>query len=452
MDVWKHAHEHKYFLIGIFFLSCLLRMLLFAGYTSHEDHAWLAFDSEQYELIARQIAAGDGISNQDGTPNFYRLPGYPLYLAGCYKIFNDHTHAALWLQVLLSSFIPLLIFFLSLTLLPSQLLIAQIASCVAAVHVGFMLYAGMLSTESLFLIFFLLFLICFYAGLQNASSRFFACAGAFLGIASLIRPVGHYSIIIALAVLLMFYHKNTLSKAIPLTASWLIVISPWLIRNYLLAGTLFFHTLPGLHFLQYSAAAIEQARIGCDYFQARDNVFAVWHGQVAKQEQLLKRPVTEYERFAVAQNVAFYYMTHYPKLFFKHACTQIARTCGTLYSTLFLYVPAGTTYGNDMTVWSKIKLYLFPRAVHSLLIPLIYWEMISYLLMLLGCVMFLAQAVLDRSLRWVLVKTLPFMAMFIVITLAYGCARLRFAVEPCMIVLAAYAWTARVRSWRKDYF
>lgn len=490
MDLRSYAQKETRFLVCLFAVSLLIRMALFGWYMRHDEHYMLAFDSEQYQEIAVKITEGKGIATKEGSPNLYRLPGYPLFLATCYKMFHYSTQAALIIQIILASLIPVLVFFFALALFPTQLLVAKVAAIAAALHAGFIIYAGILSTESLFLFFFLLFLICFYW------QRALFCAGIFLGVASLIRPVGHYVLVVAVLMLLVLQEninryavqgvsrfKDWLTTIVipglnrdldlisgdrsrPVRHShlwataglkgrddkqksyslftfifgWLAIVSPWLLRNYLLTGALFFHTLPGLHFLQYSAAAVEQDRLGVNYFQAKKNVFALWDDAVAQQEKLLHRPVTEYERFAIAQRVASQHLLSHPLFALKHACIQIARTCGTLYSSILLYVPLGTVYGDQASLWFKIKLYLFPRAMDPWLIPLIYWEMISYLLTLFGCVLFCLQALYQKSLRWVLLKTVPFAGLLIIITLAYGCARLRFAVEPFMIVLAAYAW------------
>jgi ABC-type glycerol-3-phosphate transport system permease component len=35
---------------------------------------------------------------------------------------------------------------------------------------------------------------------------------------------------------------------------------------------------------------------------------------------------------------------------------------------------------------------------------------------------------------------MPFIVMLVGITLAYGCARLRFPVEPFLLIMASYGW------------
>lgn len=435
--------QEKLFLVALFLGSFLVRALFFGLYQRYDDRAWLAFDSEQYHQVALQIALGNGISTADCQPNFYRLPGYPAFLAAGYKLFNFSVEKTLWLQLVLASFIPVLIFVLAQILLGSMLL-AKIAAGIAMLHPGFIMYAGTVSTESLFLLFFLLFLCCFFTA---PSYRILLVASLFLGVASLIRAVGHYILVLAL-IYFLFMRSQRIKKiaaAGVLSGGWLAVVSWWLLRNYLLAGAIFFHTLPGLHFLQYSATYVVQDLEHCDYFVAKKKIFAEWDRRVEHAEQKLKRPVTEYERFACAEKLAYAYLFGHPIVALKHAVVQIMRTCCTLYSTILLYVPLGTVYG-DASLWFKAKLYLLPNAIHQGLIPLIYWELILFGVMAMGWMLLMFRAVRDKHARMLLFKILPFMFLLIGITLAYGCARLRFAVEPFMIIGVVYGLFYRLSS------
>jgi hypothetical protein len=327
-----------------------------------------------------------------------------------------------------------------------------VVAIVATVYPGFILYAGILSSESLFLLFFLLFLVLFFSRLRlwcdrsHVSERIgpvFFCSGLFLGIASLFRAVGHYTLALAIVLLLLsaLSWKKKAQSILFLVFGWLVFVGPWLIRNYLVAGAIFFHTLPGLHFLQYSAVYTVQDVDKLDYFQAKKKLFAMWDKQVARREQILSRKLNEYERFAVAEHLAIQTLLCHPVISCKHALIQIARTCGTLYSTLLLYVPLGTVYG-DASLWFKIKLYIFPRAVCDGLIPFIYWEILLYLLVLIGCILFCYRAWYQPMIRCALIKMMPFIGMLLGITLAYGCARLRFPVEPLLLIMASYGWVA----------
>ncbi|MFA5306974.1 MAG: hypothetical protein WC365_06015 [Candidatus Babeliales bacterium] len=449
MVTWALVKKEKCFLIFLFMASLAIRLIFFGAYTRHHIAENLVFDAEQYHNVALQIAHGNGITTKEGTPNFYRLPGYPLFLGACYVATLDNVETTLWIQVALASIIPLLIWALGIIMFPTMPLIALIASILSVFHLGLVIYAGMLLSETLFLIFFLMFLIYFFAALQSPwSYRLMMSAGFLLGIASLIRAIGPY--VIALAILLIIFFYVTWHTRIrmvgTLVGSWFMVISIWLIRNFLLAGALFFHTLPGLHFLQYSAVYVIMDQENLDYFQAKKKVLAAWDKVVEDEERSIGRKLSEYERYERAEKLAFAILWKHPMNACKHALTHIIRTCGTLNSTLLLYVPRGTVYGKDATLWFKIKLYLMPRVVEPWLIPVIYWELLLSLFILFGLFILLLRAIVDSYARRVLVQIVPFLGLFAVITLAYGCARLRLPIEPLLLLGAVYGWIGEYKT------
>ncbi|MFA6263062.1 MAG: hypothetical protein WCW33_04690 [Candidatus Babeliales bacterium] len=444
MVTWSVVKKEKYFLILLFLASLVVRLAFFSAYTRHHITENLVFDAEQYHHVALQIAHGNGITTKEGTPNFYRLPGYPLFLGACYAATNDTVETTLWVQVILASIIPLLIWVLGMVMFPSVPLVAWLASLLSVFHLGLVIYAGMLLSESLFLIFFLLFLILFFTALAGGRSSMWlmASSGVILGFASLIRAIGPY--VIALSFMLIVICCATwrlrLRMMAILGSSWLLVVGMWLVRNFLLTGAFFFHTLPGLHFLQYSAVYVVMDQDDLDYFQAKKKVLSAWEKMVEDEEHALGKKLSEYERYARAERLAFRILAAHPLNALKHAFTHIVRTCGTLNSTLLLYVPRGTVYGKDASLWFKIKLYLTPRVLDPWLIPIIYWELVLSLFIVVGMMVVLLRALWDRCARRIVVMILPFVILFVGITLAYGCARLRLPVEPLLLLGAVYGW------------
>src|SRR3989339_25843 len=111
----KFLRANKSFLICLFLFSFLIRVVVFIAYLSKNENFW-QIDSNTYHEVATQIADGKGVSTLQGAPNFYRLPGYPIFLAIYYKTFGVDKKNVLWLQIFLAAFIPLLVFMLSLAL------------------------------------------------------------------------------------------------------------------------------------------------------------------------------------------------------------------------------------------------------------------------------------------------------------------------------------------------
>lgn len=147
-------YKHTKFLLLLFVFSCVVRILFFEAFFHRNKQYWRG-DSQQYHDPAVQLVKGNGLVDKNGAHWFYRVPGYSFFLAACYKLFGINVLYAVWIQMILSAFIPLLIFLLSLVFFPLSIFGAKIASSIAAVHLGYVMHAGMVMSDSLFVIFFI---------------------------------------------------------------------------------------------------------------------------------------------------------------------------------------------------------------------------------------------------------------------------------------------------------
>ncbi len=154
------AQNQKYFLVGLFCLSFIIR-LIFLNLFLADNPCQLMYDSAHYHNPAVSLVQGKGFAVGD-KPYFYRLPGYPLFLASCYKVFGLDVRSTLMVQLLLASLIPLLIFFLAQALFPKKTLIAWLAASCAVIHPGLLIFSGLVMTETLFVLFFTFFLLIVY--------------------------------------------------------------------------------------------------------------------------------------------------------------------------------------------------------------------------------------------------------------------------------------------------
>ncbi|MCB9493210.1 MAG: hypothetical protein H6679_02965 [Epsilonproteobacteria bacterium] len=508
--------QQRFFLVILFLMSFALRAVVFHCYLAHDNNYWQV-DSRTYDRIAQSIAQGKGYAEADGTPHFYRVPVYPAFLALWYKIFGHDHIKALWPQVLLASFIPLLIFTLSLILFSKQLLLAQCVGVFAALHIGLVLYAGFMMTETLFILLLLLFLIFFcssfklffckyenghppelpnenagveyvprYAPPNELASQYYTVykhtrlsqeqrlqyiegdpiarrlfmSGFFLGLASLVRPVGHYMLLLAL--LLLFASNDELrhriGNIIIVCSAWLIPAGFWLVRNYLLAGAFFFHTLPGGHFLYLSGARVAMHVHNCSYQQAREVVRLEVNQMIERYENEINRSLNEIERCYVHEQLAKKYFKAKPLYTLKYWLTDMLRACGSLYSAELLYLDSGRAevdyFAKDRSYWSMFSRYLFPQTSTPWLKVIVFGEIISFFLILLGYLLGAITMIIHLLKKrftfdffqdfdsWI--KACSFIALFIVISLAGGYARMRLPAEPLIIILSFWSWGSLV--------
>lgn len=478
----------------VFALALFARMALFYSFLSKNENYLVYFDSAQYQTVAQSLAQGKGCTTADGALNFYRLPGYPAFLAGCSKVFDNSIQATLLLQIIISCLIPLLMFCLTLVLFPQQFLLAKTVALIAVFHLGFVIYAGMLATESLFTIFFLFFLIFL-------SRKRYLGSGLMLGVASLIRPVGHFLLPVALVVIFLdklffksknysLLNKNSNRDVIPATEpgsreiykitngsliksgmtssyndllqkesvrlyryqvffknvlvftfGWLLIVIWWLGRNWLLTGMIFFHTLPGLHFLQYTTAKVVMELRNCSYVQARGALLDEWNVKIKDQEALLNRQLSEPEKCAIAEKITLFYCKKRPFTVIKNCACEMIKTVFGLYSAqlIFTDTQAWTDYSTS-NIWSKLKKYFYPKVNTWFLIPLTWFEILYSFFLLIGFLGFCIRVLCNKQLMYQVLPILLFIFVLIGLTCAYGCARLRLPLEPLLVIESLHWW------------
>lgn len=496
--------NNKWFLIGLFIFGFLVRAFVFNFYLAKDNNYWQV-DSNTYHKIATNMATGNG-SSVDGKPNYYRLPGYSYFLSFYYKYFETNSKNVLWLQILLASIIPLLIFLLGFVLSFGNLLISRLSAAYSSIHLGLVLYSGFFMTESLFIFLFLIFAILFFENLhlffcrrnlgdfENGFSFIYCPAymcsgpsfiemeehfeeekirrkfiklflsGLFLGLASLVRPVGHY--LIFLSILILFFSRNPLKikikKSLTLFVGWLVIVLPWLLRNYLLLGQIFFHTLPGGHFLYFSAARNVAYEKNYSYDQAKDYLRKKVSKLTKDKSCRIGRNLNEIEVCNLRLKLAVKYFKKYPLLTLKHWLTDILRTSFSLYSAEILYLESGRKsidyFSGKRTIWDLFIRYLNPPTQNPWLRFLIYFEIFLFLFILLGVYsgfllsLFFLFKFGYRSSACLYLKVLPFIFLFLVIGLAGGYSRMRLPAEPFLIILSFsfYAWVFNLKKLKKE--
>ena len=150
-SIMKKKLKHKNFLIFTFLLSFIFSSVFFYFFLSKDRDYWRG-DTFYYHDVAVQIVKGNGITYQ-GETSYYRVPGYSIFLAFCYKLFNFDEKKTGLFQIFFSSFIPILVFFLSLVFFPTNILLAKACAIGMALNLGTMLYAGFLISYTIFLFF-----------------------------------------------------------------------------------------------------------------------------------------------------------------------------------------------------------------------------------------------------------------------------------------------------------
>ncbi|KKP24437.1 MAG: dolichyl-phosphate-mannose-protein mannosyltransferase family protein [candidate division TM6 bacterium GW2011_GWF2_28_16] len=413
-----------YFLFFIYILSLIINLLFFNFILLKNNGYLVCHDSSEYITVAQSIYKNNSISNQDGEPTYYRVPGYSIFIAFIYKLFGINNKKFIYAQILLSSFIPILIFILSLILFPNNFLVAKVASILSVINIGFILHSGLVMSECLFLILFLLFLILFFKNNIYIS-------GIILGLASLVRPVGHFLLVISIFLILINNLKflKKIKYIFLLVLAWAFVVSPWLYRNYLLTNKITLHAMSGYHFLTYFASQVEAENSGISYSEAKNKLLG---------ERLIL-PGTESLKDIQANKIAIKYLTKNYFVTLKYATINMLKTIFSLNSAylLFIETKALPEYANNTSIILKIKRFLFPENTSFIFKIIIYLEIILLIVMLSGFLFSLLSVIYNRDFGNIIFKILLFILLFIFLTLGSGVARLRLPIEVFLIIFAS---------------
>jgi 4-amino-4-deoxy-L-arabinose transferase-like glycosyltransferase len=184
---------------------------------------------DNYYDIAHGIVAGEGYQ-LDGAPTAYRLPVYPIILAGCLEVFGPGQLAPQVLQYVMGVGLILATYWLAKTYNRPEA--GLIAAALFSLGGGLPTFTVALGSDLPFL----LLSFCLYVVLLRGKNlRAMALAGVLLGVALLTRGV-----LVSTIPLLLFWlwrHQLARLKAIAVFGITCgMVLTPWIIRNAVVFG------------------------------------------------------------------------------------------------------------------------------------------------------------------------------------------------------------------------
>ena len=212
--------------------ACLLSFLiglLFLFVRAPHPWGWNGFD--HYHELALELASGKPFSTME-------VPwGYAYFLAAFYRLFGDRPWIPLLVQVSLNALTPMLLF------TAARRWTARRTAAVAALLLGAFsfntVYASTQSSDAICTVLFLAAIVVFMKGMEDDRVRLFALTGLIAGAMSQFRP----NLILIPAVLAGYAlwkrpARRSVAQAAVLLAASLAALTPWIVRNYKLTGTL----------------------------------------------------------------------------------------------------------------------------------------------------------------------------------------------------------------------
>jgi|GEM_PF-762299 len=215
-------------LAAILLLGLVLR--LYGSYVWNASHpnsaARLIGDEPGYDNLARGLLDGYGLS----WPG--RVPLYPLWLAGIYLLSGGSYNAVPYLQAFLGTATIFLTFLLGKRVLNEQA--GLIAASWAAVSYVLIHQTFHYLSEILFTPLLLLVALSFWQAWQHPTARNFAIAGVWVGLSNLARPtLLLFPLFVLLILLARMRNARSVRLGLTFIVSSVLVVSPWVIHNYI---------------------------------------------------------------------------------------------------------------------------------------------------------------------------------------------------------------------------
>jgi len=223
--------ERRYIPRYIFFIFAIALMLrIFYIYFNATPPTRI--DSAEHDILAQNIADGHGFCYYPGNPTSYRPPLYPIYLGLIFKIFGHHYTTAYIFEAITGALTPVIIYLLCLKLFSFR--ISKIIALITAIYPTYIFMTTELMTENLFTFLVSLFILLATRLRTRENLWTIIFAGIILGLSTLCRAT-MLPIIFLLPVWGSYSDQNPAKgfrKTLWVSIIALLVMSPWIVRNY----------------------------------------------------------------------------------------------------------------------------------------------------------------------------------------------------------------------------
>ncbi len=238
LETQERSMSRTVVLTAIFAGALLVRILFNVYLVGMEEPGLVNFpDGKDYDAIGRSLANGTGFE-VNHSPDTFRPPGYPFFLAAIYTIGGPGYAAVKIVQSVIGALTCLMILLIGEQLFSKR--VGVIAAVIAAAYPLLVAYTGFLLSETLFVFLSVVFLYALVRLREDQARRWVVVAGLVLGLMNLTRPVTLF-----LPVLLFFWlwvewgtKRRAAVIAGMLALLMMVPIVPWTVRNYMVTHSL----------------------------------------------------------------------------------------------------------------------------------------------------------------------------------------------------------------------
>lgn len=278
-------------------------------------------DEQHYQVIARNIAGGNGFAWGPGEPTSIRPPLYPGLLAAVWTVSPNNLQAIRVMQMLLTLATALLIYYLGLRVYDST--VAAWAAAATWLYPSLIFANFLILTETLFTFLLIGFVVLAVRLIQDPRWSTALACGATLGLAALTRSI-LWPLPLVLCPLLMVLLRGPLARRLLLPAlvfaGYAVVVAPWAARNTRLQHVLtVVDTMGGINLRMGNYEYTPDDRMWDAVSLVGDQSWV--HGLAA---DLPGPSVTEGEKEKWAQRKAIAYMRANPGVTLRRAAIKFA--------------------------------------------------------------------------------------------------------------------------------
>jgi 4-amino-4-deoxy-L-arabinose transferase-like glycosyltransferase len=268
-----------WFVLLMVLLGSKLALALFVF--QHPANVFLP-DSFGYEdLAVNLIQRGRFDVPEESALGFIRTPGYPAFIASIYWVVGRMPGGVIFIQLILDALTCLFVWQIGRQYFSSA--IGVLGAFIYAISLNATIGSLYLLSDTLFT--FLLVVALFFLGNYwiKSEKRWCILAGVFLGLMSLVRPIGLYLAFIWVVFFAIKQWKSLEKQwyrdTLVLSLFFIGLVVPWFARNYALTGRVMFSAAEAINLYCCFAPAALAEDENISFLEARANVDAPFRFQ-----------------------------------------------------------------------------------------------------------------------------------------------------------------------------
>lgn len=347
--------KKSYFIVIISIITIIMGFLFFIYYLDKP----ISGDAIEYDTIGWNLAQGKGYSssvNIPYEPTMSREPLYPFFLAFLYKLFGHRIFMVYIIQILLFSITCIFSFLIAKEIFGEK--IAKYSVLLTALCPTLVNHAMLLYSENIFIFIFILTIYCFIRTyVNNRDIKWFIISGFLLALTALCKGIMSFFFIFFIILIYLNaksfidFLKGYTLKVVLFLLTFLIIVSPWIIRNYNLFGILNLNTFGSRSLLSRAYRSnypIEKLKASGTYYfseylgsklypnaflPAKDAMLEQGHLLDRREKHMQEQGLTIKEINNIFRDEAVYLIREHPFKFIFTTPLELMRLLG------FMYIP-----------------------------------------------------------------------------------------------------------------